>query len=119
MKPLKKIPETDAIFANVAQAHQAADANPKVLRISIDSKAKVKIGNLSRGGKARTLEADQADDHDQHWEAVLVPLGFSMCLAISSRFTLVSQLKRVTLSSIAWRLGGKHISALMRAWKNW
>jgi nitrogenase molybdenum-iron protein alpha chain len=25
------------------------------LRVSIDSKAKVKIGNLSRGGKARTL----------------------------------------------------------------
>ena len=45
------------------------------MRISIDSKAKVKIGNLSRGGKARTLKAQQADDHDDHWEAVLVPFG--------------------------------------------
>ncbi|MEL7510219.1 MAG: transposase [Cyanobacteria bacterium J06554_1] len=75
MKPQKKLPETDAIFENVTQANQAADADPKTLRISIDSKAKVKIGNLSRGGKARTLEARKADDHDDHWEAVLVPFG--------------------------------------------
>ncbi|MEO1300482.1 MAG: ISAzo13 family transposase, partial [Cyanobacteria bacterium J06636_16] len=63
------------MFANVATANQAADRNPKVLRRSIDSKAKVKIGNLSKGGKARTLTAKQADDHDDHWEAVLVPFG--------------------------------------------
>ncbi len=75
MKPQKKLPETDAIFENVDQANRAADAAPNTLRISIDSKAKVKIGNLSRGGKARTLEAKQADDHDDHWEAVLVPFG--------------------------------------------
>ncbi|MEM9009330.1 MAG: transposase, partial [Cyanobacteria bacterium P01_F01_bin.86] len=75
MKPQKKLPETDAIFENVDQANRAADADPKTLRISIDSKAKVKIGNLSRGGKARTLKAKQADDHDDHWEAVLVPFG--------------------------------------------
>ena len=75
MKPQKKLPETDAIFENVDQANRAADAAPQTLRISIDSKAKVKIGNLSRGGKARTLEAKQADDHDDHWEAVLVPFG--------------------------------------------
>ena len=75
MKPQKKLPETDAIFENVDQSNRAADADPKTLRISIDSKAKVKIGNLSRGGKARTLEAKRADDHDNHWEAVLVPFG--------------------------------------------
>ena len=75
MKPQKKLPETDAIFENVDQANRAADVDPKTLRISIDSKAKVKIGNLSRGGKARTLKAKQADDHDDHWEAVLVPFG--------------------------------------------
>jgi hypothetical protein len=28
------------------------------------SKAKVKIGNLSRNGKSRTMEAKKADDHD-------------------------------------------------------
>ena len=75
MKPQKKLPETDAIFENVADANQVADADPNTLRISIDSKAKVKIGNLSRGGKARALEAKKADDHDDHWEAVLVPFG--------------------------------------------
>ena len=59
----------------MAQAHQAADQNPAVLRLSIDSKAKVKIGNLSKGGKARRLNAHQADDHDDHWHSVLVPFG--------------------------------------------
>lgn len=62
IKPLKKIPETEAIFANVAQANQAADNQTKSLRISLDSKAKVKIGNLSRQGKARYLEPLKADD---------------------------------------------------------
>ena len=75
VKPRKKIPETDAIFKHVAAANQAADHDEQVLRLSIDSKAKVKIGNLSRGGKARGLEAQQADDHDDHWDAVLVPFG--------------------------------------------
>ncbi len=75
IKPLKKIPETEAIFANVAQANQAADNQTKSLRISLDSKAKVKIGNLSRQGKARYPEPLKADDHDSEWRAVLVPLG--------------------------------------------
>jgi hypothetical protein len=75
LKPQKKLPETDAIFANVAEANRQADTDPQTLRISIDSKAKVKIGNLSRGGKTRALQAPQADDHDDHWEAVLVPFG--------------------------------------------
>ena len=55
--------------------NQASDANPKSLRLSIDTKAKVKIGNLSRGGKARTLEAKEADDHDTEWQTILVPFG--------------------------------------------
>jgi hypothetical protein len=72
---LKKIPQTDAICENVFRENQASDANPKSLRLSIDTKAKLKIGNLSRGGKARTLEAKQADDHDTEWHSVLVPFG--------------------------------------------
>jgi hypothetical protein len=72
---LKKIAQTDSIFDNVAQTNQTSDANPKALRLSIDSKAKVKIGNLSRHGKARVLEANKADDHDSEWQAVLVPFG--------------------------------------------
>lgn len=46
-----------------------------MLRLSIDTKAKVKIGNLSRNGKDRSLEAKQADDHDTEWQSVLVPFG--------------------------------------------
>lgn len=72
---MKKIPQTDAIFENVFRENQASDANSCSLRLSIDTKARVKIGNLSRGGKARTLEAKQADDHDTEWQAVLVPFG--------------------------------------------
>jgi hypothetical protein len=72
---LKKIAQTDAIFDNVAHENQRADANPKSLRLSIDTKAKVKIGNLSRNGKDRTLEPRKADDHDSEWQSVLVPFG--------------------------------------------
>jgi Rhodopirellula transposase DDE domain len=72
---LKKLPETNAIFENVFAVNQASDDNRFSLRISIDSKAKVKIGNLSRGGKARRSVALAADDHDNKWEAVLVPFG--------------------------------------------
>lgn len=53
----------------------SANKDTKSLRISIDSKAKVKIGNLSRNGKSRGLEAKQADDHDMVWTSTLVPFG--------------------------------------------
>lgn len=63
------------IFANVARENKISDQKENSFRISIDSKAKVKIGNLSRGGKARQLEPLKADDHDHEWTHVLVPLG--------------------------------------------
>jgi len=72
---LKKIAQTDAIFENVFRENQASDENPQSLRVSIDTKAKVRIGNLSRGGKARTKEPKKADDHDTQWQTVLVPFG--------------------------------------------
>jgi hypothetical protein len=59
----------------VSAVNQEAERNPKILRISLDSKARVKIGNLSREGKDRTLEPRKADDHDSQWSAVLVPFG--------------------------------------------
>ncbi|NJR76726.1 MAG: hypothetical protein HC773_30605 [Scytonema sp. CRU_2_7] len=64
-KPLKKIPETDKIFENVEFANQDSDQNPKSLRISVDSKAKVKIGNLSRDGYSRTIEPKKLTSHRQ------------------------------------------------------
>lgn len=50
-KPQKKIPETDAIFEQVYQINQQADDDDSTLRISIDAKATVKVGDYDRGGK--------------------------------------------------------------------
>ncbi len=50
-KPQKKIPETDAIFEQVNQINQQADEDETTLRISIDAKAAVKVGDYDRGGK--------------------------------------------------------------------
>jgi hypothetical protein len=50
-KPLRKTPETDAIFANVVAAREQYRQDPETLEISIDTKAKVSEGDYSRGGK--------------------------------------------------------------------
>ncbi len=50
-KPLKKVEQTDAIFANLAAAQAEARAAPESLEISMDTKAKVALGDYSRGGK--------------------------------------------------------------------
>lgn len=50
-KPHKKIPETDAIFEQVNQINQQADEEQTTLRISIDAKTAVKVGDYDRGGK--------------------------------------------------------------------
>jgi hypothetical protein len=50
-KPQKKIPETDAIFEQVGRVNAEADADESTLRISIDAKATVNIGEYDRGGK--------------------------------------------------------------------
>lgn len=55
--------------------HAAAAADPEVVRISVDTKAKVKIGPFSRGGLARGAAAVRAADHDMHPTAVLAPAG--------------------------------------------
>jgi transposase len=48
---------------------------PDTLRISIDTKAKVKVGEFSRGGEARGAGALKAVDHDMSPEALMVPFG--------------------------------------------
>ena len=50
-RPLKKTKETDAIFENVNAVKAAARDDPETLEISADTKAKVAIGDYSRGGK--------------------------------------------------------------------
>jgi transposase len=74
-KPLKKIKETEAIFENVRQENQAADDEPEVVRISMDAKAKVAVGDYSRDGQSRGIEPVKALDHDPEPEKKLVPYG--------------------------------------------
>jgi transposase len=53
--------------------NQAADADPKTLRISMDAKATVKVGPFSRNGKSRV--AVKAADHDFEATARVTPVG--------------------------------------------
>ena len=50
-KPLKKTKETDALFANIAAVRQEVAGDAGTLEISIDTKAKVAVGDYVRGGK--------------------------------------------------------------------
>jgi len=50
-KPLKKTKETDAIFANVRAVQQQVRDDPETLEISMDTKARVALGDYVRGGK--------------------------------------------------------------------
>ncbi len=50
-RPLKKTEDTDAIFENVQAVKAASRDDPETLEISADTKAKVAIGDYSRGGK--------------------------------------------------------------------
>lgn len=72
VKPLKKIEETDAIFENLKEVHEAYENMDNVVRISIDTKDRVKIGHFSRGGRNR-FEV-KALDHDFSSEYV-TPFG--------------------------------------------
>jgi hypothetical protein len=60
-KPLKKIPETKAIFDNVKK-NEEAELDGTVKRWSVDCKVTVKLGDFSRGGQTRG--DDQASAHD-------------------------------------------------------
>jgi hypothetical protein len=50
-KPLKKTDQTDAIFANVRAVREQSRDEPGTLEISMDTKAKVALGEYVRGGK--------------------------------------------------------------------
>jgi len=72
-KPQKVIAETEAIFAEVNRIHQVADADVHTLRISIDAKATVKVGDYDRGEKNRV--STRAADHDVKPTATVTPFG--------------------------------------------
>lgn len=52
-----------------------ADADPATLRISMDTKATVHVGEYSRGGQSRARSAVKAWDHDMRPKEKLVPGG--------------------------------------------
>lgn len=72
-KPLKKVPETDAIFDEVKRVNQEADQDPGTVRVSLDTKAVVAIGDLSRGGSSR--QGHKALDHDFTPDSKVTPFG--------------------------------------------
>ena len=51
-KPLKKTEDTDDIFANVHAAREQYRDDPETLEISVDTKAKVSLGEYALGGKS-------------------------------------------------------------------
>jgi hypothetical protein len=72
-QPLKKIPATEAIFDQLHQVNTAADADDTVLRLSLDAKATVLVGQFSRGGYSRVVV--QAWDHDFRPQETVTPFG--------------------------------------------
>ena len=71
--PKKKVPETDAIFDELQRKREEAQGSDGTLRISMDAKATVLIGLLSREGKARIRV--RAYDHDFQPEETVTPYG--------------------------------------------
>ena len=71
--PLKRIEETDTIFENIAKFRQKNVAG--ILKISMDTQDKVKVGKLSRKGYHRQKVKVKAHDKDMQVENKLVPLG--------------------------------------------
>jgi len=57
----------------LAQVNAQADGDEKVLRLSLDAKASVWVGDYSRGGQSRVTV--KAADHDFRPEAKLTPFG--------------------------------------------
>jgi hypothetical protein len=50
-KPLKKTEDTDPIFANIQAVRKEAGKDPETLELSMDTKAKVNMGDYALGGK--------------------------------------------------------------------
>jgi hypothetical protein len=61
-KPLKKTEETDAIFAHLKEVREQARDDPEVLEISMDTKAKVSVGDYVRGGKNPDRRSRRGDE---------------------------------------------------------
>jgi hypothetical protein len=91
-RPKRKIPQTNAIFERLAEVTAQADADPTVLRLSMDAKATVKVGEFSRDGVSRV--STQALDHDFHPETQVTPVG--ILLPKHDEFYLFAVTSKVT-----------------------
>jgi hypothetical protein len=76
-EPIRKIPETDAIFIQVKTINSNTDNAHNALRISLDCKAVVKIGPFSRGGKT--------ESNKKHRITILNPIRPLFRLGLSYR----------------------------------
>jgi hypothetical protein len=63
------------IFENVFKQNTLADNDPLAVRISVDTKATLHVGEYSRGGQSRTLTPLKAIDHDMAVKEKLIPVG--------------------------------------------
>ena len=102
-KPLKQIPETKAIFESVNRINEEADDDPTTLRISIDAKVAVKVGEFDRGGKTRVNTV--ALDHDFPSAASLTPYGI-----------FLPELNELSLFFVKSRLTADCIVDLLEDW---
>src|SRR5215468_5037872 len=96
----KKIPETDAIFAQVTHMNHSAEQADDVLRLSMDAKALVKVGPFARGGQRRVQV--EATDHDFQPEATVTPVG--LLLPTSNELFVSGIPSKVTRDGLVDRL---------------
>lgn len=75
-KPQKRIEETDEIFEEVKAINTDADSDPRMIRISLDTKAVVSVGDYARGGKSR--QGEKALDHDMGAKDKITPFGIML-----------------------------------------
>lgn len=99
-KPRKRIAQTDAIFEQLNGVNQDSDEQPNVLRISMDAKVTVKLGEYDRGGKTRVPTA--ALDHDFGSTLSLTPYGIFVPKLNDLSLFLISS--KVTADCIVDRL---------------
>ena len=67
---------TDAIFDQIAIENKKSEVDPTILRLSLDAKAVVKVGDFSRDGKNRV--DTKACDHDFKPTSVITPYGITV-----------------------------------------
>ena len=83
----------------------AADTDATVMRISMDAKATVKVGDFSRGGKKRVPV--KAADHDFTPSATVTPVGILVPSPMSSLWPVSPPKSPAIAWSMCWSSGGR------------